>query len=94
MRTTNKNTTEWEAELAIAEEYWFQLSVAVRSKYTGKVVALLHNRILGVDVTVKALRKRIAIQYPDQPVLYIDADAEQEPSLVVLSPHLRISDSV
>ncbi len=64
----------------------------VESSELESLLEQYHNRILGADVTVKALRKRIAIQYPDQPVLYIDA--EQEPSLVVLSPHLRISDSV
>ena len=94
MKTTNENATEWEADLATAEEYWFQLPTSVRDKYTGQVVALLHDRILGADVTVKALRKRIAMQYPNQSVLYINADAEQEPSLVVLSSHLRISDSL
>lgn len=81
--------TEWEAALAAAEEYWFQLPESTRSQYSGRVVALLYDRILDDDEKLKTLRHRITAQYPNQPVLYLDADAEQEPPLFVLSPHLK-----
>ena len=85
----NKHTAEWEADLAVAEEYWFQLPLLVRAKYTGQVVALLQNHILDADIELKVLRQRVAIEYPNQPVLYIDADAEQTPPLFVRSPRFR-----
>ena len=81
--------TEWEAALAAAEEYWFQLPTSVRGEYTGSVVALLRDRILDGDTELKVLRRRVTVQYPNQPILYLDADAEQEPPLFVLSPYLR-----
>lgn len=81
--------TEWEAALAASEEYWFQLPESTRLAYNGRVVALLYNRIVDADTELKTLRRRVTAQYPNQPVLYLDADAEQEPPLFVLSPHLR-----
>jgi len=89
MRATNKTPTEWEAALAAAEEYWFQLPETMRTQYSGRVVALLRDSILDADPKLKILRRSVAVQYPNQPILYLDADAEQEPPLFVLSPHLR-----
>jgi hypothetical protein len=83
------DSTEWEVALAAAEEYWFQLSETTRTQYRGRVVALLYDRILDTDTELNALRRRIAAQYPNQPVLYLDADAEREQPLFVLSPLLR-----
>lgn len=85
----NKHTAEWEADLAVAEGYWFQLPVLVRARYTGQVVALLQNQILDADIELNALRQRVAIEYLNQPVLYINADAEQTPPLFVRSPRFR-----
>lgn len=89
--SSNNSTapTEWEAALAASEDYWFQLPESTRLAYRGRVVALLDNRIVDADTELKTLRRRVAAQYPNQPVLYLDADAEQEPPLFVLSPHLR-----
>lgn len=84
-----ENVTDWETSLAEAERYWFQLSEAVRAQYAGRIVALLRNQILDADIELKALRRRIAMQYSDQPVLYMDANAEQEPILIMRSPRLR-----
>ena len=81
--------TNWDTTLAEAEQYWFQLPGAVRSQYAGRIVALLPNQILDADVELKALRRRIAVQYPDQPVLYMDANAAQDPVLIMRSPRLR-----
>lgn len=86
---TSTVPTEWEAALAASEEYWFQLPESTRLAYSGRVVALLDNRIVDADSELKTLRRRVTAQYPNQPVLYLDADAEQEPPLFVLSPHLR-----
>lgn len=81
--------SEWEAALVKAESYWFQLPENVRAQYAGHTVALLRNRILDADVALKTLRSRVAKQYPDQPVLYLAADAEQDPILMIRSPRLR-----
>lgn len=80
---------EWAAALAKAESYWFQLPENVRAEYAGRTVALLRNRILDADVALKNLRSRVTAQYPNQPVLYLEADAEQEPALIIRSPCLR-----
>ena len=85
----NKHATDWEAALAFAEDYWFQLPALIRAKYTGQVVALLQNHILDADIELNALRQRVAIEYPNQPVLYMNADAEQTPPLFVRSPRFR-----
>lgn len=82
-------STEWEAALAAAEDYWFHLPETTRTQYTGRVVALLHDQILDADTELKVLRRRVALQHPNQPILYLDADTEQEPPLFVLSPQLR-----
>jgi hypothetical protein len=76
----------WEEALALAEEYWFQLPEAARQQYAGRTVALLRNCILDADEKLRDLRKRVTALYPDQPVLYLDADAEQELALIVRSP--------
>lgn len=80
--------TVWEAALVAAEEYWFQLPEAIRRQYEGKTVALLRDRLLDADAQLSVLRKRISAQYPDQPVLYLEADAEPLPPLYVRSPRL------
>ena len=82
-------STEWEAALAAAEDYWFHLPETTRTQYTGRVVALLGDQILGADTELKVLRRTIAAQYPNQPVLYLDADTEQESPLFISSPQLR-----
>lgn len=84
-----QNGSTWETALASAEEYWFHLSEAARQKYAGQIVALLRNQILDSDADLKHLRKRMLGQYPDQPILYLDAEAEQEPPLFVRSPRLQ-----
>jgi hypothetical protein len=81
--------SEWEKSLATAETYWFELSESTRQQYTGRVVALLRNRILDSDVSLQELRRRVNLLHPDQPILYLDANAEQEPALFVRSPRLR-----
>ena len=88
-RLAIENVTDWETSLAEAERYWFQLPEAVRVQYTGSIIALLRTQILGADVDLKVLRRRIAEQYPEQPVLYMDANAEREPILIMRSPRLR-----
>ncbi len=81
--------TEWEAALVAAEEYWFQLPESVRAKYSNQTVAILREQILDADQQLKSLRQRVASMYPNQPVLYLDADAELMPPLFVRSPRLR-----
>jgi hypothetical protein len=81
--------TEWEAALATAEEYWFQLPESVRARYSNQTVAILREQILDADQQLKILRQRVASKYPNQPVLYLDADAELMPLLFVRSPRLR-----
>jgi hypothetical protein len=79
----------WESALAVAEIYWFQLPESVRQRYLGQTVALLRDRILDSDIELHDLRLRMAAQYLNQPILYLDADAEQEPILLLRSPRLR-----
>lgn len=81
--------SEWETALAAAEDYWFQLPDSSRAQYKNKTVALLRDQILDADVQLQALRKRLTSQYPDQPVLYLDADAEKLPPLFLFGPHFR-----
>lgn len=83
------DATEWETALAAAEEFWFQLPHSSRAQYQNKTVALLRNQIIDADIQIHALRKRVTSQYPDQPVLYLDADAEKLPPLYIRSPRLR-----
>lgn len=78
----------WETALANAETYWFQLPEATQSQYKGKTVAILHDQILDSDVELAALRERVIKAYPNQPVLYLPADAEQLPPLFVRGPRL------
>lgn len=80
---------EWETALATAEEYWFQLSDSVRAQYQNKTVALLRDQIIDADIQLQALRKRVTSNYPDQPVLYLDADTEKLLPLYIRSPRLR-----
>lgn len=80
---------EWETALAAAEEYWFQLSDSVRAQYQNQTVALLRDQIIDADIQLQALRKRVTSNYPDQPVLYLDADTEKLLPLYIRSPRLR-----
>lgn len=81
--------SEWETALAAAEEYWFQLADSVRAQYQNKTVALLRDQIIDADIQLQALRKRVTSNYPDQPVLYLDADTEKLLPLYIRSPRLR-----
>lgn len=81
--------SEWETALANAEEYWFQLPDSIRAQYQNKTVALLRDQIIDADVQLQTLRQRVTSEYPDQPVLYLDANAEKLPPLYIRSPRLR-----
>lgn len=81
--------SEWETALAAAEEYWFQLADSVRAQYQNKTVALLRDQIIDADIQLQALRKRVISNYPDQPVLYLDANTEKLLPLYIRSPRLR-----
>lgn len=83
------SSTAWERALAEAENYWFQLHEAVQAQYRGQTVAILHNQILDADKELAVLRERVTKKYPEQPVLYLPADAEQVPPLLVRSPRFR-----
>ncbi len=80
---------DWDRAIIAAEEYWFSLPEATRHAYIGKTVAVIEGRILDADSDPEALTARIEAQYPDQPVLYVEGEAERLRPLVVLSPRLR-----
>jgi hypothetical protein len=73
----------WEQALASAEDYWFSLPEAERRKYSGQMVAVLENKIVGADRDGQTLRQKVGMNYPRQPVLYIDGEATREPALIV-----------
>ncbi len=77
-----------ERELVRAEDFWFSLPKETRHQYLGKIVAVSFEKILDADSDLSALRRRVSAQLPAQTILYIEADAEREPMLVVRSPHL------
>ena len=80
---------DWDRALIAAEEYWFALPESVRREYSGKTAAVQAGRILDSDESLTALHDRILQHYLDQPVLFIEGDAEREPILVLHSPQLR-----
>ncbi|MBI3760252.1 MAG: hypothetical protein HY260_00085 [Chloroflexi bacterium] len=80
---------DWDREIVAAEEYWFSLPESTRQNYSGKTVAVAKDRILDADGDIDALTGRIEAQYPDLPVLYIEAEAERLPTLVILSPRFE-----
>ncbi len=81
--------TVWEQEIIAAEEYWFSLPEETRRAYVGKTVAVIESRILDADENRSTLRQRVRAQYPDQPVLYIEGEAQPMPSLIIRSPRFR-----
>jgi hypothetical protein len=85
----NDELSAWEQELATAEDYWFSLPEAERRKYSGQMVAVLENKIVGTNSDGQTLRRQVAMKYPRQPVLYIPGEATREPTLIVRSPRLR-----
>jgi len=78
-----------EQELARAEEYWFGLPEEARRACSGKTVAVTANRIVDSDTDLAALRRRVTAQSLDQVILFINAEAEREPILVLRSPRLE-----
>jgi hypothetical protein len=68
--------SEWEVVLAEAEAYWFRLPESVRQQYGGRTVAVLHDRILDSDVTLRDLRTRMVVEHPNQPILYSSTGAQ------------------
>lgn len=88
-QTEPRSTDAWEAALANAEKFWFSLPISTRKQYSGQVVAIANNQIIDTAKHISELRRRVAMKYRNQPVLFIDADAEQEPALFVRSPRLR-----
>lgn len=79
----------WEESLRNTEAYWFSLPESVRSSYKGKVVALLKDQIVDSDEQLRTLKERVRKNLADQPVLYVEADAELLPPLTIRSPKLR-----
>jgi len=87
--TPQEDWTDWERAIIAAEEYWFSLPEETRRAYVGKTAAVIEGRILDADSNIRELEVRIRAQYPDQPVLYIEGEAEQFPALFIRSPRLR-----
>ena len=85
---TRKTLDEWEETLSQAEVYWFNLPDSVRHSYAGKVVALSKDRILDSDPQLQNLKRRVHKKFANEPVLYLDADAELLPPLIIHSPKL------
>lgn len=79
----------WDKAIVAAETYWFSLSLETRQAYKGQMVAVTPERILDSDPDRRTLRQRVMARYPDQPVLYIEAEAEPLEPVVVRSPRLR-----
>lgn len=77
---------DWDREIVAAEEYWFGLPGVTRRNYAGKLVAVARDGILDADADEDALADRIETKYPNRPVLYIEAEAERLPPLVIRSP--------
>lgn len=84
----HKTLDEWEEALSQAEVYWFNLPESVRHSYAGKVVALSKNRIVDSDLQLQSLKRRVGKKFANQPILYLDADAELLPPLIIHSPNL------
>ena len=81
--------TDWERAIIAAEEYWFSLPEETRHSYGSQMVAVIQGQILDTDRDRQALRRRVFAKYPDTTVLYIEADAEPMPSLIIRSPRFR-----
>jgi hypothetical protein len=54
-----ESISDWETALATAEAFWFQLPESKRKPYSGRIVALLYDRVLDSDVQMRALRARM-----------------------------------
>ncbi len=81
--------TDSERAIIAAEEYWFGLPEETRRSYGSQMVAVIQGQILDTDRDRQALRRRVFAKYPDMMVLYIEADAEPMPSLIIRSPRFR-----
>ena len=81
--------TDWERQLVTAEDYWFGLPEEVRRSYSGKIVAVLPDKIVAADQDRAALRRKVKALYPDRAVLYVSPDEERHQPLVIRSPRLR-----
>jgi hypothetical protein len=84
-----ENLDEWEIAIQQAEAYWFSLPESVRQLYAGKSVAIVQNQIVDSDPQLRSLKQRVRQRFPLQPVLYIEADTTELPSLIIRSPRLR-----
>lgn len=80
---------DWDRAIIAAEEYWFSLPEAKRKEFGKKTVAVTNGRILGADENRQSLRKRLAAEYPGQPILYVEADAKQLEPLIWRGPRLE-----
>lgn len=87
--TEDGSHNAWEESLCNAEVYWFSLPEQVRRTYEGKVVALLKDQIVDSDQQLRTLKQRVRKNLADQPVLYLEVDAELLPPLSIRSPKLR-----
>ena len=84
-----ENLDEWEKAISRAESYWFALPKTVQQIYSGKVVAIINDQIVDSDPQLRSLKQRVRQQFPQQPVLYIEANAALLQPLVIRSPKLR-----
>jgi hypothetical protein len=89
VQPTAENLDEWETAIQQAEAYWFSLPESVRQLYAGKSVAIVQTQIVDSDPQLRSLKQRVRQRFPLQPVLYIEADTTELPSLIVRSPRLR-----
>jgi hypothetical protein len=76
-------------DLAVEQAAWFARPAAERRQFAGHYVAVQSRQVIDRDSDQRALYLRVRERFGTQPVLIVNADWEEPPTLVVRSPRLE-----
>lgn len=74
---------------AVEQAAWFARPAAERRQFAGHYVAVQGQQVIDYDSDQRALFLRVHEQFGAMPVLVVDADWDEPPTLIVCSPQLR-----
>lgn len=75
--------------LAVEQATWFARPAAERQRYAGQYVAVEGGQVIDQDSDQRTLYLRIRKRFGARPVLIVNADWDEPPTLVMYSPRME-----
>ena len=76
-------------QLAVEEDYWYELPDEMRARYANRYVAIKNRKVVDHDVDQRALYLRVRRRFGSDPVAIVRADWQEPPVFEIRSPRLE-----